>query len=53
MLDLFEGQLTYSEIVNMTIPEMKMLYEARIEALKKKTEAELAARKLEKESKRW
>jgi len=36
----------------MTIPEMKHLYEARIAALKKKSEAELAAQKLAKESKK-
>lgn len=32
----------------MSIPEMKNLYEARIKSLKKKSESELAARKLEK-----
>ncbi len=36
----------------MTIPEMQYLYEARVAALKKKSQAELAARKLEKESRR-
>jgi hypothetical protein len=35
----------------MTIPEMQNLYEARIKALKKKSDAELAARKLKNDMK--
>jgi len=36
----------------MTLPEIKQLYEARINAIKRKSEAELAARKLEKDMKK-
>lgn len=36
----------------MTIPDMQMLYEARISQLKKKSEAEIAARRLEQQMRR-
>jgi len=36
----------------MSIPEMQYLYDARIKSLKKKSQAELAAKKMERDMKK-
>jgi hypothetical protein len=52
ILNLFDGQLTLSDIKDMELPELNALIKAKIKAIESRNKAEEAARRADKAMKK-